>query len=99
MYLFCTQTVHIFTLSLSLSLSNTLSDDDDTSLGSKRSAVYAANTVSQIASRKDYEPDRMEIDNTFGESAQIYAWSHGDPLPNIDFVICVAYSGKLGEFF
>ena len=89
----------MYIYSPSPSLSNSLSDDDDTSLGSKRSAVYAANTVSQIASRKDYEPDRMEIDNTFGQLAQKYAWSPDDPLPTIDFVICGGYSGKLGEFF
>ena len=60
-------------LSLSLSLIHTLtytqllSDDEDASVASRRGALYSDNTVAQIASKKDTEPDRMEIDNSFGK--------------------------------
>ena len=63
-------------LRLSLSLSHSwiplLSDDEDASVASRRAALYSANTVAQIASKKDTEPDRMEIDNSFGK------WCHKD---------------------
>ena len=57
----------ILSLSLSLSLSWLLSDDEDASVASRRAALYSANTVAQITSKKDTEPDRMEIDNSFGK--------------------------------
>ena len=67
------QNTHFLLLSLSLLLIHTLtytwllSDDEDASVASRRAALYSANTVAQIASKKDTEPDRMEIDNSFGK--------------------------------
>ena len=51
------------------------SDDEDASVASRRAALYSANTVAQITSKKDTEPDRMEIDNSFGKfrNAILYA--------------------------
>ena len=46
---------------------HTHSGDEDASVANRRAALYSTNTVAQITSKKDAEPDRMEIDNTFGE--------------------------------
>ena len=49
----------------------TCSDDEGGSGTAKRAALYTASTVSQIASKKDAEPDRMEIDNTLGKCVNL----------------------------
>ena len=52
------------------------SDDEDASVASRRAALYSTNTVTQITSKKDAEPDRMEIDNSFGELCHTTLYAH-----------------------
>ena len=73
--------VHIYLLPFSPthSLLHTLtshSDDEDASVASRRAALYSTNTVTQITSKKDAEPDRMEIDNSFGELCHTTLYAH-----------------------
>ena len=89
-----THFLYSLSLSLSLSLSRLLSDDEDASIASRRAALYSANTVAQITSKKDTEPDRMEIDNSFGKLCHTFIHEkdstevrmHDDLLPDTFFL-------------
>ena len=84
----CVHHIHTLTHTHTRSLACTpCSDDEDASVASRRAALYSTNTVAQITSKKDTEPDRMEIDNTFGKlchTTLYYAYA----LSAVDCCIC-----------